>query len=247
MSNPAFPPVPDIFERDPVNLFKTEFRHNELMARIVTKMSGLLISRCVVDPEELSRLQGVEGPVVLAGTHEGVADIPVLSAVGIQGGLGEIRMVSKAENFYSDSNSMPKRVAMQFGGYMNRRLGAYPIDKYLKNAAWLKLFLKLSHYVLTEEQKTHGIFPTGSRSSDEVLPGALRIANSAGVPIVMVGIHGTSDDIKKLRKLRRPKIAVAISQPVYVGRKDIDLLQTLHDEQKQRAIELHERVYGNKE
>lgn len=265
MTSKPFPPVPDYLERDPASLFSDEFRHSEKMSRFVTRACGLLMHSCMIRPEDLEMLREVDGPVVLAGTHEGISDIPVLSAVAIQGGLEPIRMVSKVENFYSpdvhdvsldmDELSLEslksfvkdysKKELMQIAGYCNRRLGAYPIDKNSKNRRWLESFYANSEYILDVERKTHGIFPSGSRGRTDVEAGALRIAAAAGVPIVMVGIHGTKDDLKTLKKTgRRPKIAVAVSEPVHLGRRDKAGLQTLHDEQKQRAIELHNRCYA---
>jgi 1-acyl-sn-glycerol-3-phosphate acyltransferase len=244
MSTEPFPPVPGYLERDPEGLFNGEFKHSPLMSRVVTHATRALIESMVILPDDLAMLQQVEGPVVLAGTHEGVSDIPVMSMVAIKGGLGPIRMISKDENFYGQGGRVSK-LAMSAGGWVNRRLGAFPIDKKTMDKRWVRSLLNNSDYILQQEQKTLGIFPTGSRVDYEVGSGALNIAHRSGVPIVMVGIHGTKNDIKNLKEERkRPKIAIAVAEPEFIPKRDKARLQELHDQQKQRAIDLYEQVYA---
>lgn len=242
-----FPPIPGYLDRSPQDLFDNEFKHHERMTRIVTAACGLLIAHCYVNPDDLAAYGSIPEPVVLAGTHDGISDIPVMSAVALASGRKPIRMISKPENFYAPDGAVLKRALMRPAGWFNRHLGAYPIDREATSIAWWKSVRANAEYVLRTEGKDQGIFPTGSRHSNIVQSGTLRIAHATDAPIVMVGIHGTKDDLKTLKRTgHRPKIAVAIGAPRRYGRKDTQSLQEEHDVQQQRAIKLHERVYGSR-
>ena len=101
-------------------------------------------------------------------------------------------------------------------------------------------------HALTVEGKSVGIFPTGKRGSRTVKMGANKLAARFRVPIVMVGISGTENDLERFLETRKfPKVAVTVSEPVELGRKDLQGLQELHDQEKQRADEFHAQVYGS--
>lgn len=91
-----------------------------------------------------------------------------------------------------------------------------------------------------QERKTLGVFPYGSRQSDQIHDGALRFAHRASVPIVTVGIDGTLGDISGLKKGHRPSVAVAIGDPWMVeNRKDTARLAADMAAQKARAVKLN--------
>jgi len=62
-----------------------------------------------------------------------------------------------------------------------------------------------------------GIAPEGTRSKtgkmQEGKPGTIMLALKSGAPIVPVGITGTEDALKKLARLRRPRITVRFGEP----------------------------------
>jgi len=62
-----------------------------------------------------------------------------------------------------------------------------------------------------------GIAPEGTRSKtgqmQEGKPGTIMLALKNGAPIVPVGITGTEDALKKLARLRRPRITVRFGEP----------------------------------
>lgn len=241
-----FPPVQGYLDRSPEDLFNNEFKHHERLTRIVTAACGLLIAHCYVDPDELAAYGAIPEPVIQAGTHDGISDIPVMSSIALASGRKPIRMISKPENFYDPEGSALKGTLMQAGGWLNRHLGAYPtVRDENVNMAWWKSVRANAAYVLEVEEKDQGIFPTGSRRSDQVKSGALRLAAATDAPVVMIGISGTENDLKRLIKTgKRPRVAVAIGEPKRYGKRDVAALQAEHDLQKHRAEELHERVYG---
>lgn len=118
--NEQYPFVPGYLTREPHDLFTRELEHYERISRVITSATRFLFDSCLVLPEDLEKLQQLDGrPVVLAGSHEGVGDIPVMSMVAIKGGLGPIRMVSKVDG----------NMDTAFKSFFNRHLGAFPIDR----------------------------------------------------------------------------------------------------------------------
>lgn len=229
--NQEYPPVDRYLSREPLDLFNREFEIYPRLVSAATFFMSKTMASCEIDEVGLQRLRELDGqPVVLAPTHEGISDIPIISMIALRGGLGAIRMISKVENM----DTRPK-------SWLLRHLGAFPVDRD-GNYNWMKSLLEKTDYILNIEKRTLGIFPQGTRGATEALPGTLAIASRANVPYVPIGIHGTSDDFRNLKKGKRPHVAVAIGEPrKVVNRKDTArLTEELHVEKK-RAIEMLNR------
>ncbi|HLR68891.1 lysophospholipid acyltransferase family protein [Virgibacillus alimentarius] len=136
------------------------------------------------------------GGSVIACTHTGWVDILWLgiSILPIQ-----IHYMAKKELFQTP-----------FLKWLMRNLNAFPVDRENPGPSTIKVPKKL-----LKENKVVGIFPSGTRTSEEVplKRGAVTIAASSKVPIIPVAYHGPNN-FKDLFKRFKPKIIYG--DPIYL-------------------------------
>src|SRR5699024_1405022 len=125
---------------------------------------------------------------VIACTHTGWVDILWL---GVSMLPTKIHYMAKKELFES-----------RFLKWLMNNLNAFPVDRENPGPSTIKVPRKL-----LKEGKVVGIFPSGTRTSEEVplKRGAVTIAGSSQVPIVPVAYRGTNK-LKDLHKRVGPKI-----------------------------------------
>jgi len=164
---------------------------------------------------EVSGLEHVpaEGGVVLASNHLSFADQLFLGAVIPR----HVAFWGKKEYF---TGTGPKGVLDR--GLM-RGLGVIPVNRdggAASDAAFASAVPVLARGGMV------AVFPEGTRSPDGRLyrgrTGALRLAQSCGVPIVPVGITGT-DEVRPRDLLgrHRPRVAISFGPPVDVAGADV--------------------------
>ncbi|MBP2241252.1 1-acyl-sn-glycerol-3-phosphate acyltransferase [Cytobacillus eiseniae] len=142
-----------------------------------------------------------DGPVVFVCNHEGDFDIPVLLA-NIEKPFG---FISKVEVKKAPIiSSWMEVMNCVFIDRKDRRSAVKSIREGVEK-------LKNGHSIV--------IFPEGTRSKGgpigEFKTGGLRLAKDAGVPIVPIGIKGTSDIFEKNGRLVRPaNVQINICQPI---------------------------------
>ena len=142
-----------------------------------------------------------DGPALLVSNHEGNFDIPVL--------LSEI---PKPFGFISKKEVKKFPVIPVYMEDMN----CVFLDRTDRRSAYKSITdtvgkLKDGHSIL--------IFPEGTRSKGEGIidfkAGFIRIAKDAGVPIVPIAIHGTSDIMEKNNNNIRPgHVTIQVLEPV---------------------------------
>jgi len=142
-----------------------------------------------------------EGPALLVSNHEGNFDIPVL--------LSEI---PKPFGFISKKEVKKLPIIPVYMEDMN----CVFLDRTDRRSAYKSITdtigkLKDGHSIL--------IFPEGTRSKGEGLQdfksGFIRIAKDAGVPIVPIAIHGTSDIMEKNNnKIRAGHVTIHVLEPI---------------------------------
>ncbi|HSI67554.1 MAG TPA: lysophospholipid acyltransferase family protein [Planococcus sp. (in: firmicutes)] len=145
------------------------------------------------------------GPVLLVSNHEGNFDIPVL-----------LSSISKPFGFISKKEVKKLPVIPIWMEEMN----CVFLDRTDRRSALKSIQdtadkLKDNHSIL--------IFPEGTRSKGagvgEFKAGFMRIAKEAGVPIVPIAIHGTSDIMEKNNnKVVPAHVSVRVLAPVEVER-----------------------------
>ncbi len=142
-----------------------------------------------------------DGPVVFVCNHEGDFDIPVLLAF-IEKPFG---FISKVEVKKAPIiSSWMEAMNCVFIDRTDRRSAVKSIKDGVEK-------LKEGHSLV--------IFPEGTRSKGgpiaEFKTGSLRLAKDAGVPIVPIGIQGTSDIFEKNHRLVRPaNVVIQICEPI---------------------------------
>lgn len=142
-----------------------------------------------------------DGPVVFVCNHEGDFDIPVLLA-----------FIEKPFGFISKVEVKKAPIISSWMEVMN----CVFIDRTDRRSAVKSIrdgieVLKNGHSLV--------IFPEGTRSKGgpvaEFKKGSLRLAKDSGVPIVPIGIRGTSDIFEKNGRLVRPAhVQINICQPI---------------------------------
>ncbi|MGK7378175.1 lysophospholipid acyltransferase family protein [Planococcus sp. 1R117A] len=167
---------------------------------------------------ETSGLENLpEGPALLVANHEGNFDIPVL--------LSEI---PKPFGFISKKEVKKFPVIPVYMEDMN----CVFLDRTDRRSAYKSITdtaqkLKDGHSIL--------IFPEGTRSKGEGISdfktGFVRIAKDAGVPIVPIAIHGTSDIMEKNNnKIRPGHVTIRVLEPI--------LAETVEKTEAKQLIEL---------
>lgn len=128
------------------------------------------------------------GGFVIACTHTGWVDILWL---GVSVLPMKIHYMAKKELFQSP-----------FLKWLMQKLNAFPVDRENPGPSTIKVPRKL-----LKEDKIVGIFPSGTRTSEEVplKRGAVTIAGSSNVPILPVAYVGPNN-FKDLLKRTKPKI-----------------------------------------
>lgn len=155
-----------------------------------------------------------EGPVVFVCNHEGDFDIPVLLA-----------FIEKPFGFISKVEVKKAPIISKWMEVMN----CVFIDRKDRRSAVKSIregvsVLKNGHSLV--------IFPEGTRSKGgpiaEFKTGSLRLAKDAGVPIVPIGIKGTSDIFEKNGRLIKPaNVQINICKPIApetIQNKDLKVL-----------------------
>lgn len=103
------------------------------------------------------------------------------------------------------------------------------------------------------EGRALGIAPEGTRSKNAQLqpgkPGTIMLAVKSGVPVVPVGITGTEDALKKIRRFRKAKILVRFGKPIIIpefkqGERSSDLKYWTEELMKRIAELLPEHYRG---
>lgn len=136
------------------------------------------------------------GGYVIACTHTGWVDILWL---GVSMLPTKVHYMAKKELFQS-----------AFLKWLMYKLNAFPVDRENPGPSTIKIPRKL-----LKEGKVVGIFPSGTRTSEEVplKRGAVTIAASSRVPIVPVAYIGPNN-FKDLFKRVKPKIIYG--EPLYL-------------------------------
>nr|WP_051086772.1 lysophospholipid acyltransferase family protein [Saccharibacillus kuerlensis] len=149
-----------------------------------------------------------EGGYVITCTHRGWMDVVALGTSLLP---TEVHFMAKKELFR-------KRIADKF----LRDINAFPVDREKPGPSSLKVPIQL-----LKQGKTIGIFPSGTRSSEDVpmKRGAVTIANMAKVPIVPAAYAGPTG-LKELLSGKKTRIVIGdpiltVSQDPSQGKKDI--------------------------
>ncbi|MDO3413344.1 lysophospholipid acyltransferase family protein [Saccharibacillus sp. CPCC 101409] len=135
-----------------------------------------------------------EGGYVITCTHRGWMDVVALGTSILP---AEVHFMAKKELF-------SKKIADKF----LRDINAFPVDRENPGPSSLKVPIQL-----LKQGKTIGIFPSGTRTSEDVplKRGAVTIANLAKVPIVPAAYSGPKG-LKDL--LRGEKTRIVIGDPI---------------------------------
>ncbi|WP_028389897.1 lysophospholipid acyltransferase family protein [Bacillus cihuensis] len=174
------------------------------LVRFLLKLRGKLIVKNI---ENLP----VESGYVIACTHRGWVDI---LALGVSILPVEIHFMAKKELFQSKAI-----------GWFLRKINAFPVDRDNPGTSTVKIPIQL-----LKQGENVGIFPSGTRTSDEVplKRGAVTIAKLARVPIVPAAYSGPTG-FKDLFK--RQPITIILGEPIYLdsakkGKDELDLVTT---------------------
>lgn len=154
-------------------------------ARFIVKVILNIFGRIRIhDKDKLPQHDGY----VIACTHTGWVDILWL---GVAVMPVKIHYMAKKELFKS-----------AFLRWLMNGLNAFPVDRENPGPSSLKVPRRL-----IKENKVVGIFPSGTRTSEDVplKRGAVTIANRSHAPIVPVAYTGPSN-FKELLKRQKPKI-----------------------------------------
>lgn len=170
-----------------------------------------------------SRLLKNEG-YIIACTHTGWVDILWL---GISVLPTKIHFMAKKELF--ESTFVRKIV---------EALNAFPVDRDNPGPSSIKTPVRL-----IKNKKVVGIFPSGTRTSEDVplKRGAITIANYAKAPIVPAAYVGPNN-FKEFFRFERPRII--FGEPIYL-RKDLpkkEALDVMAEELDGALKELHDRM-----
>jgi len=146
------------------------------------------------------------GPCVIVANHSSHADTPALLAA-----IPPKRRpaVAAAADYWFDG-----RVALRWRGVICRSLtAAFPVRRSGGGSTDLVAAARL-----LAEGRDVIVFPEGSRTRDGTVQrfhsGALRLAATAGVPVVPIGIRGTATLLPVHGRLSRTRVMVRIGEPV---------------------------------
>jgi 1-acyl-sn-glycerol-3-phosphate acyltransferase len=140
------------------------------------------------------------GPCVVVANHRSHADTPALLAA--LPALGSPRVAASPAYWFTRSW---RTVVGQW------LAGAFPLFRRERGLAQAEALLAAGHMVV--------IFPEGTRSRDGSLapfrPGASRLAERAGVPLIPAGITGTAGVLPPHGHLGRSRITVRFGAPTH--------------------------------
>lgn len=158
-----------------------------------------------------------EGPILFVSNHEGNFDIPVL-----------LSTIPKPFGFISKKEVKKLPIIPMYMEQMN----CVFLDRTDRRSALKSITdtvekLKEGHSIL--------IFPEGTRSKGEGMgefkSGFMRIAKDAGVPILPIAIHGTSDIMEKNNnKVLPADVSVQVLDPIWA--------ETIRELDSKQAISL---------
>ena len=162
----------------------------------------------VYQKENLPKEEGY----VIACTHTGWVDILWL---GVSILPTKVHYMAKKELFQSG-----------FLKWLMENLNAFPVDRENPGPSSIKTPMRL-----IKEGKIVGIFPSGTRTSEDVplKRGAVTIASYAKAPIVPAAYVGPNN-FKELLNFKRPKII--FGEPIHL-RKDLPKKEALEDMMEQ--------------
>lgn len=157
----------------------------------------------------LENLDGVEPPFILAGNHSSHMDTPVL-LLALPARLRRKTLVVAAADYFYKNRLV--------GGMVSLGLGTVPLDRQRPGTDSIGTIERLlaEGWVLLA-------FPEGSRTRDGRLhrgkTGIARLATTARVPVVPVGIRGTYQALPHDRRLpRRAQVEVRFGKPLRFDR-----------------------------
>lgn len=161
----------------------------------------------------------VPGGFVLACTHTGWVDILWL---GVSMLPAKIHYMAKKELFQS-----------RFLKWFMEQLHAFPVDRKNPGPSAIKIPRKL-----LKAGKVVGVFPSGTRTSEEVplKRGAVTMAGYAKVPIVPVAYQGPNN-LKDLFKRVKPRII--FGEPIFLP-EELPLKQGMEVMMEQLELSLHD-------
>lgn len=138
------------------------------------------------------------GGYIIACTHSGWVDILWL---GVSLLPTKIHYMAKKELFQSGSLK-----------WLMKKLNAFPVDRENPGPSTIKVPRKL-----LKEEKVIGIFPSGTRTTNQVplKRGAVTIAAYSNVPIIPAAYTGPNN-FKELIKFKKPKII--FGDPIYLSK-----------------------------
>lgn len=150
---------------------------------------------CVQGKEKIPQ----DGPYVVACTHTSFMDVLMLAA-GMH--PTEIHYMAKKELF-----------ASKFTNWFFKKVNAFPVDRANPGPSTLKIPSRL-----LKEGKVVGIFPSGTRSTEDVSlkAGAVTIAMRSNVPLLPAAYIGPSN-IKELLSRKRAQLIFGDPIQVEVG------------------------------
>ena len=162
-----------------------------------------------------------EGRFLLVCNHLAEIDPAVIMTVFRKSRLA---FISKQENDHR----------FLIGAFLHRIM-CQPINRENDREA-LKTILKCVD-LLKEDQVSIGVFPEGWVSMDEKLhplrPGVFKIAQKAGVPIVVCTLRDTQKMVKTVKKLRSPELHLHVLEVIPVeeikGVSTVQIAQRVHD------------------
>lgn len=187
------------------------------LVKIILSIFGFIK---VYDADKLPEKDGY----IIACTHTGWVDILWLGSAILP---KQIHYMAKKELFES-----------KFIGWFLNKLNAFPVDRENPGPSTIKQPRKL-----IKEGKIVGIFPSGTRSSEDVplKRGAVTIASYAKAPIVPAAYVG-ANSFKELFKWGRPKLI--FGQPIHF-RRDIpkrEALDVMTEELEAAMKALQEKI-----
>ncbi|MUK89350.1 1-acylglycerol-3-phosphate O-acyltransferase [Ornithinibacillus sp. L9] len=167
------------------------------------------------------------GGYVIACTHTGWVDILWLGVATLP---TKIHYMAKKELFQSG-----------FLKWLMNSLHAFPVDRENPGPSTIKIPRKL-----LKEGKVVGIFPSGTRTSEEVplKKGAVTIAANSNVPIIpaaYVGPNNFSDLFKRVK----PKLIYG--EPILLPEDESkrEGMETMMNKLNKEFIDLQEKIKGN--
>ena len=187
----------------------------------------------------LENLHGLEPPFIVAANHSSHMDTPALLLALPPRLRRRTLVVAAADYFYKNR---------LVGGLVSLSLGTVPLDRKRGGAESIGTIEQL----LAEGWAVLA-FPEGSRTRDGRLhrgkTGIARLATSARVPVLPVGIQGTFEALPHGRRLpRRAAVEVRFGKPLrfdhYLDRPvDRFVLRSITDEIMYEIMMLSEQVY----